>query len=312
MARLWALGSIVLVAALLPPQLAQAGGDRLPDRIALPKGWQPEGITTDRRSLYVGSLADGGIWVIDAKTGEGDLLEPGVPGRVGVGVDYDRRRDLLWVAGGPTNEVRAHDADTGDVVRTYSFPHSTGRFLNDLVVTRRGVFTTDSVNQELAVVPLKRHGRGLPPASRATTLPLTGDLVYTEGFNLNGIVRSDGRLLAVQGNTGFLFRIDPRTGDTDRLDLDGVLLTSGDGLEIDDDTLYVVRNAADLISVVELDDDLDEGELEGEITDAGDDFDVPTTAALARDQLWVVSARFGTTPTENTPYWISRVPEFDD
>ena len=43
-----------------------------------------------------------------------------------------------------------------------------------------------------------------------------------------------------------------------------------------------------------------------------DGFDVPTTAALARGSLWVVNARFGTTPTPRTPYWITRVDEHDD
>jgi hypothetical protein len=47
-----------------------------------------------------------------------------------------------------------------------------------------------------------------------------------------------------------------------------------------------------------------------EITSTG--FDVPTTAALAHDSLWVVNARFGTTPTPQTPYWITRVDEHDD
>ncbi len=314
MRRIWGVGTLALLAALVPVQAAQAGDDdHLPDRIDLPNGWQPEGITTDRRSLYVGSLADGAIWQANPRTGDGEILAPGRTGRVAVGVEYDRRRDVLWVAGGPTNKVRAHDADTGKVLRTYSFPLSTGRFLNDLVVTRRGVFATDSMNQELAVVPFKSNGdqqHSLPPRSKAMTLPLTGDLVYVEGFNLNGIVKSHGRLLAVQTNTGLLFRINQRTGVTREVDLGGASLTNGDGLEIDDETLYVVRNQDNLVAVVELEDDLAGGELVDEITSTG--FDVPTTAALALDALWVVNARFGTMPTAETPYWITRVDEHDD
>ena len=71
-----------------------------------------------------------------------------------VGVDYDRRRDLLWVAGGGTNRIRAHDADTGRRLAVYNFPSETARFINDLVVTRRAVYATDSFNQEFLVVPL--------------------------------------------------------------------------------------------------------------------------------------------------------------
>ena len=45
------------------------------------------------------------------------------------------------------------------------------------------------------------------------TLPLTGDLVFQDGFNVNGIERTpDGTgLLVVQTNTGLLFRVDPVT-----------------------------------------------------------------------------------------------------
>jgi sugar lactone lactonase YvrE len=314
MRRIWGVGALALLAALVPVQAVQArDDDHLPDQIDLPNGWQPEGITTDGRSLFVGSLADGAIWRANPRTGKGEVLAPGRTGRVAAGVEYDVRRDVLWVAGGPTSQIRAHDADTGKVLRIYRFPSSTGRFLNDLVVTRRGVFATDSMNQELAVVPFESagdHEDSLPPRSTATTLPLTGDLVYVEGFNLNGIVRSQGWLLAVQSNTGLLFRINQRTGVTHEVDLGGASLTNGDGLEIDDETLYVVRNQDNLVAVVELGDDLESGALVDEITNPG--FDVPTTAALARDALWVVNARFGTTPTPETPYWITRVDEYDD
>lgn len=315
MRRSMAVAAVALLASLMPLQASAHldGGHDAPDRIDLPDGWQPEGVTTDGSSLYVGSLANGAIWRADIKTGKGSVLAAGVPGRVAVGVEYDKHRDVLWVAGGPTAEVRAHDADTGALLATYSFPLPKGRFLNDLVVTRRGVFATDSMNQELAVVPLKKAdcgGDDLPGASEATTLKLTGDLVYETGFNLNGIVRSDRWLIAVQSNTGELFRIHPRTGDTDLVDLDGELLTFGDGLELDDDILYVVRNQENLIAVVELDDDLESGELAAELTD--DDFDVPTTVALARHSLWAVNARFGTTPEKDTEYWVTRVDEFDD
>jgi len=45
-------------------------------------------------------------------------------------------------------------------------------------------------------------------------LPLTGEIVYGEGINANGIYRTpDGRaLLVVQSNTGLLFRVDPGSG----------------------------------------------------------------------------------------------------
>jgi hypothetical protein len=335
------IGVIALVAALLPLQASGSSAHHsdAPDQINLPNGWQPEGITTDGKYLFVGSLVNGAIFQADAKTGAGRVLSPGAPGRVAAGVEFDKRRDLLWVAGGPTGKVRAHDADTGRVVARYSFPSATPRFLNDLVATRCAVYATDSFNQELAVVPLKAnnrhdgdrghrgdgcnsrgndrqarhhdggHGNGLPPASAARTLPLTGDIVFQDGFNLNGIVESHGMLLAVQSNTGKLFRINPRTGNTKQVNLGGTSLQDGDGLELDGDILYAVRNE-NLVVVIELNDNLARGRQQAVLTDSN--LDVTTTAALARHSLWVVNARFLPNPTPDDPYWVTRLDEFDD
>jgi sugar lactone lactonase YvrE len=294
----------------LSPVAASAHHDR-PDRIDLPDGWMPEGITTDGRFLFSGSLADGALLRANPRTGNTRIIEEGRQGRVAVGVDYDRRRDVLWVAGGGTNRIRAHDARTGRRLAVYNFPSENARFINDLVVTRRAVYATDSFNQELLVVPL-RHHRGLPDPGAATTLPLTGDLSYTQDpspFNLNGIVASGRWLLAVQSNTGLLFRINPRTGVTRTVDLDGSL-TNGDGLEIDGDILYVVRNQLNAIAVVDLQRRLRSGAIVDTLTD--DDFDVPTTVALLRHSLYAVNARFGVANPESAEYWITRIDAFDD
>lgn len=320
------VGAITLASALLPMTAvaaapAPAHFDRGPATIALPDGWQPEGITTDGKKLYVGSLADGAIWKTDPTTGHGGMLARGKEGRVAVGVDYDRRRDVLWVAGGPTGQVRVHDADTGRVLTSYDFADKE-RFLNDVTVTRRAALVTDSMNQELAVIPFRRghhhhkhghqhghqHGHGhawLPPSRTAEVLPLTGDLVYTDGFNLNGIVQVKHRVVAVQSNTGLLFRINPRTGVTHQVDLGATLLTNGDGLEARGRNLFVVRNQDNLIAWLRLDDRARSGRQVAELTN--DTLDVPATVALARGSLWAANARFTTEPTPDTPYWISRV-----
>jgi sugar lactone lactonase YvrE len=298
------------------------GGGQGPAQIDLPHGWAPEGITTDGKLLYGGSLADGRLFVAHPRSGDVDLLAPGAPGRVAVGLDYDRRRDLLWVAGGGTQQVRAQDADTGAVVATYAFPSAdaTPRFLNDVVVTRHAVFVTDSAHAELAVIPLggahghhrgRQHHGGLPAPGATTVLPVTGDFVLRPGFNLNGIVRSGHALVSVQTNTGQLFRIRPRTGEATEIDLGGADLTGGDGLEAGHGRLYVVRNSTNSVAVVHLRHDRTAGEVEDELTSpptaTTDGFDTPTGAALVRQFLYVVNARFGTTPTPATPYWITRV-----
>ena len=278
-----ALTTTALASALVVAAPAEAR-PQAPETIAQPAGGQPQGKTTDR-----------------------ELLAPGAEGRTAVGIDHDRTRDVLWVAGGPTAEVRAQDADTGEVLATYTFP-GTNRFLNDLVVTRDAVYVTDSNNQELAVIPLGA-GRALPAPDAVTTLPLTGDLVYSDGFNLNGIVAVGGELLAVQSNTGTLFRIDPSSGDTAAVDLGGASLSNGDGVEVGrvgrTVQVFVVRNRLNLVADVRLDRSLEEGTVAREIGD--EDFQVPTTVALVRDALYAVNARFGTPPTPETEYDIVRV-----
>jgi hypothetical protein len=277
----------------------------LPQRIALPRGWQPEGITTNRTSLFVGSLKDGAIWTGDPLTGRGHVLAKGKQGRAAAGVDYDARRHLLWVAGGGTGVIRAHKARSGRVVATYSF--GSGRFLNDITVTRRAVYATDSMTNELAVVPLRRHSDALPPAGRARTLRLTGDLrVVANAFNLNGIVNDHGWLLSVQSVTGQLFRIDPRSGRTRRVDVRGASLVNGDGLEFGGDVLYVVRNQNNKVVALDLNRRLTSAVRLTTLTRSG--LDVPTTAAVARHALWTVNARFNTPPTATTRYWITRLP----
>ena len=97
------------------PALARHG-HTLPHTIDLPNGWQPEGITTDGKFVYSGSLANGAIFRANVRTGNGKVIAAGTTGRVAAGLDYDRRRDLLWVVGGPTGQIRAQDADTGKVL----------------------------------------------------------------------------------------------------------------------------------------------------------------------------------------------------
>ena len=312
------LGLVMALLITLVPAAGAHRGDRsafgsltaaardLPERIDLPDGWRPEGITSAFRSrLYVGSLADGAIWRGSARTGEGRILVEGVEGRMAVGLHVDWR-GRLWVAGGNNHTVRVYNALTGRLLETYTFP--TAGFLNDLAITRTAVYATDSNNRHLAVVPLARGGR-LQDPSEASLLPLTGDFVLADGFNANGIVARGNFLIMVQGNVGQLFRVDPKTGDTQTIDTGGYSVTNGDGLALRHGRLYVVRNQSNLVAVFNLGSDLLGASLVGEITSpVPGALDVPTTATFALDKLWVVNARFNTPPTPTTPYWITRLP----
>ena len=307
------LGLVMALLVSAVPVATAHDGDRgsklaatdLPTIIDLPDGFQPEGITSAFKSrLYVGSVANGAIWRGNARTGEGRILVEGVTGRQAAGIHIDWR-GRLWVAGANNHTIRVYNALTGRLLQTYTF--ATEGFINDLVITRKAVYATDSNFQQLAVVPLGRFGR-LPEPSAATLLPLTGDLSYSAGFNANGIVAKNGWLILVQGNEGLLFRVDPKTGVTKQIDTAGYSVTNGDGLALRGRNLYVVRNFLNKVAVLKLSSDLLSASLVGEITSANPaDLSVPTTATFALGGLYVVNARFGVMPAP-TEFWITRLP----
>jgi hypothetical protein len=303
------LGLVLTLLLTMVPTAGAHDGDHdstaaLPTRIDLPDGFQPEGITSGFHGrLYVGSVANGAIWRGSARSGEGRILVEGVAGRQATGIHIDWR-GRLWVAGANNHTIRVYNALTGRLLQTYEFP--TAGFINDLAITRRAVYATDSNNAQLAVVPLGRFGR-LPAPSKATLLPLTGDFALQAGFNNNGIVAKRGWLIVVQSNTGFLFRVDPKTGATRRIDTGGELVTNGDGLAARNGKLYVVRNQNNLVAVFNLGSDLLSASFLGTITSVGN-LDVPTTATFALDALWAVNARFGVASPATADYWITRLP----
>jgi outer membrane protein assembly factor BamB len=303
-----ALSPLLALALVLTSVGAVAAARPFPDRIDLPNGWGPEGITAGPgTTVFVGSLVDGAIWQGDVRTGLGDVVIPGEVGMVAVGVFYEADADRLWVAGGGTGQVRVYDASSGDLLETYLFP--LGGFLNDLVVTDDAVYITDSAVDYLAVVPLGA-GDTLPDPGDVETLPLGGEFELAAGFNLNGIEEARGWLIAVQSNTGRLYRIDPDTGDARIIDLGGYSVTMGDGLEVHGGTLYVVRNFINTIAELKLGPGLETAALVDETTqdDLSVPLDVPTTAAWVAGNLYAVNARFGTPPTPAEPYWITRIP----
>lgn len=281
---------------------SSAAAAAFPSRIDLPDGWRPEGITTGSgQAAYVGSLADGAIARVDLRTGEVGVLAPGAAGRVAVGLDYEAGADRLWVAGGPTGTVRVYDATSGELLETYAIA-GTG-FLNDVAVTSKAVYVTDSFVQQLVVIPLGPDG-ALPEPAAVYALPITGDMAYVpSAFNANGIVAFAGYLIVPNSTTGQLFAIVPATGRSVEI-LPAGSVTAADGLELLGSTLYVLRNQLNQVDAYRILGS--ELSLLGTITDA--DLDVPTTLAFAGGSLWAVNARFGTSPTPDTEYWITRLP----
>ncbi len=282
------------------------GRSQAPKTIALPDGLRPEGITSDGQStFYVGSLADGRIVTGNLSTGKTRVLVPGVDGRIAVGTLLDTRHDRIWVAGGDTGAVTAYDAGSGRQLGRWVTPGSS--FLNDLTITRDAVYVTDTGRARLVVVPLGPGGK-LPAADGATTLPLSGAMPFSpSGSNANGIrALDDNTLLVVHSDTGGLFLVDPATGNTRQVQVTGGRLTGGDGLELGGGHLFVVRGTDDeSITVLRLDQGSATAQVEQVLRDPA--FDVPSTATFAGGSLWVVNARFNTTPTPTTPYSLTRV-----
>jgi len=292
--------AILIAGALTAPASAR----QYPETIPLPNGWQPEGIASGfGNQFFAGSRATGGIFKGNLKTGAGDILVPGFGGAA-TGMKVDRR-NRLFVSGAGTGTARVYNARNGKLVREYMLT-SAPTFVNDVTLTRKAAYFTDSQKQQLYVLTLRRHGR-LP--AQAQTLPLTGDLQYDDDpatFELNGIAAVDRkRLITVQSGTGKLFLVNARTGDTDEIDLGGDAVTNGDGLLLLGRTLYVVQNRDNKIAVVHLRRSFRRGEVKRFLTDS--DFDVPTTVAFRGGFLWAVNARFTTPPTPDTTYDVVRV-----
>lgn len=299
------VGGLCALTALSYPRAATL--QTLPDTIALPDGWRPEGIVIGQGvTVYAGSLATGSIYSADLRSGEGRILVP-PEGRIAVGLAFDSRTDYLYVAGGPAGAAYVYDASTGATVAVLQLTSTATTFVNDSVVTRDAVYFTDSFRPVLYRVPLEVGGR-LPTAPAVQELPLGGDFIFTPGaFNANGIeATGDGQTLIVVNSTdGSLYKVDPATGDATLIPLDGVSLLHGDGMVLAGHTLYVVQNRLNQIAEVALAQDLSSGSIVRLLTNP--DLDIPTAVDTFGGSLYVVNARFATPPTPNTPYSIVRV-----
>ncbi|MDX6438578.1 MAG: hypothetical protein QOF45_1161 [Gaiellaceae bacterium] len=295
---------VLLLATLaclaVPAALAKGS---FPETIALPNGFQPEGIAVGRGdSFYVGSIPTGAVYAGSLRTGRGSVLVPGASGHAATGLKYDRGR--LWVSGASTGKAFVYSAGSGAPLTQLQLATGAGAtFINDVIVTGQAAYFTDS--NRPVIYKVARSWKGSPGA--VTAIPLTGDYQHVAGFNLNGIdaTPSGKTLLAVQSATGKLFTIDPKTGSTKLVDLGGATLPNGDGILLHGRTLYVVQNTLNKIAVVSLNRSLTRGVVTRTITDS--DFDVPTTIASFGKWLYVVNARFGTASGPDATYDVVQV-----
>jgi hypothetical protein len=274
-----------LVAFLLLVPAAPAGQNAQPT-IPLPDEFRPEGIASGpKSSFYAGSIPLGAVYRGSYRTGEGDVLVPPHPGRNHTGLKVDKRFHRLFVSGGASKGIYVYDSHTGEDVASYAIPDA--GFVNDVVLTKRAAYVTDSQVQRLYRVPIGKDGS----LGALELVPITGDFQFVPGFNANGIEALPGgkTLIVVQTGLGKLFAVDAESGDSREIALD-TPVTNGDGLLLRGRTLYVVQNQLNRIAVVKLGRHLDSGRVKGFLTHP--DFDVPTTIAPFKQFIYAVNARF--------------------
>jgi sugar lactone lactonase YvrE len=271
----------------------------------------PEGVAyqSDTGDFYVGSTTDGTVFRGNVEGGPKEaevFVEPESHGRttaIGMEVDKEGR---LFIAGGDTGRIFVYDTESADLVRRLDTPDAESTFLNDVAVTPDGdVYLTDSMRPVLFRVTSTADG----VSEAEPWLNFEGTPAeYEEGFNLNGIdATDDGRyLVAVQSNTGELFRIDTESKEVVEINLGGETLTNGDGLLLDGRTVYVVRNEQELIVPVELSGEYISGEVGEPFTDPS--FAFPTTLAKTDGRLLVVNSQFDKQEGEpELPFTVSSV-----
>jgi sugar lactone lactonase YvrE len=271
-----------------------------PQVIQLPTGFRPEGIEVGRgTTFYVGSVANGAIFRGNLRTGSGSVFIPGASGRAATGIELDRRK-RLFVAGAATGNAYVYNAKTGALIRTYSLA-APPTFINDVVVTPKAAYFTDSRKAVLYRVPIGPRGA----LGNAQTIALGGDYVHVPGeTNLNGIdATANGKtLVAVQTINGRLYRINPATGVATLISLGGESVPNGDGILLTGRTLYVVQNRMNLVAVIALRPGLASGRVLTRLSDP--DFSVPTTIDDFGKRLYAVNARFGVPDPDTAAYQV--------
>jgi sugar lactone lactonase YvrE len=276
----------------------------------------PEGIAQDPSSgaIYTASAATGTLVRVDVKSGVSRVVAgPGVlvptgdttfPAVLGMKIDANKR---LWIAGGRSGKFFVVDSQTGRVIKQLAVPDPSKSLINDLAIVNGAAYFTDTLAPTLWRIQAKGNEIGaLEP-----WLDFTGTaLRYYEGANLNGIVATaDGQsLIVVQMGKGLLFRVDLETKKVTPIDTAGADLTGADGLVLDGQTLFVVRQTAVEIATVTLSPDFAWGTVVNRFKDPA--LAWPATAVKAGDRLLVVNTQFNVRNDnkQTVPFTIASVP----
>ena len=292
----------------LGAELASGASARytLPGDRVFPEGVAYQASTGD---FFVSSTTDGTILRGNVKGNAAQVfLAGGADGRTsatGLKVDGLGR---LFVSGGGTGGMFVYNIADSKLLANFS-TGKTPTFINDVAIAPNGdAFFTDSQNPTLYRVFTNANGA----LTNEAWLDFTNTpLQYQTGFNLNGIaVTADGKyVIVVQSNTGRLWRISTATKEIFDINLNGQTVTNGDGILLDGQTLYVVRNQQGLIVKIQLAADFGSGTV---VSSTGNSaLAYPTTIAKVDNRLLAVNSQFdkrGDNVTPVLPFSIVAIP----
>ena len=328
MYRALAIGITVAAAWMLPVHAVTAADVPVPEDEPFAKivpvlpGAPPEGFTIGKGTSAYSASIDGSIYKVDLRSGEGEVLVPAEPNFdlendcYKLGLRVDPRTNYLFVAGCVVGNAYVFDAESGEEVAQYELA-TLGTVINDVATARRAVYFTDFTGPFLYELPLSRNGDVPRSTNAAKAIPLIGsDATDPLGTpqTANGIVlMADNKTLVIgDSSTAQIYRVDPKTGVSDRIILDTPLVGFIDGIVRDERRLYILTPAdpedptdVDRIQVVKLDKDMLTGKLMGIITD--EDLDGVASGAIRGNSLYVNNARYTTFPEADTEYWLTKL-----
>jgi sugar lactone lactonase YvrE len=230
----------------------------------------------------------GDVFRGDLRRGTAEKFIDNPDGRMAVGMAVLTAHNLLFVAGGQTGQAYVYDTNTGATLATYQFGEPANAMINDVAVTSRGAWFTDSRQAKLYFVPVSPAG----VLGQFRPLAVSGPAADTSGaFNLNGIqaVPSGEVLVVAHSGTGQLYTVNPATGVS--ATIAGVDVPTVDGIVLAGRRLWAVQ-ASNQVSRIHLSPRFDSGIVEKVITN--DLFQSPSTAALDGDRLAVINGKFDT------------------
>lgn len=268
----------------------------------------PEGIAykPGANQFYTGSTTTGDILSVNTQTGDVKTFASGAAqGRkAATGMKLDNQ-DRLWVCGGADNKIHVLNS-SGALLKTWDTKTLFGSgFINDCIVDTGYVYFTDSQVKKVYRTSVKGD-----PGTLEEWLAFTdAQIPYTlPGTNANGIVNTPDNkyLIIVVSTSGKLYRIDKATKAIAEITLT-TPVTSGDGMYLEGNTLYVSRNATNLIFPVTLNADYSSGTVG---TGFGNNLLFNTTIAKADKYFLVVNGQLnkrGTGTPPQLPFNVARV-----